>query len=122
MERGEVWWAQVDERCPVVLLAQDGPDRIRAMVVVAPATTSIDGYAKEVRIGHHEGLPIAGVLRVALPRPGKINCNWIVTLSLSALLDKVGIVSREKLHQIDEMLRLGELDRLLIDERAKRSE
>jgi mRNA interferase MazF len=122
MQRGEVWWAQVNERCPVVVLAQDGPDKIRGMIVVAPASASIDGYALEVGIGHDEGLPLAGVLRVALPRPGKINCNWLVTLSRSALLDQVGVVSREKLHQIDEMLRLGQLDRLLIDERVTRSE
>ena len=115
MLRGEVWWAQVDERCPVVVLAQDGPDKIRGMIVVAPASTNIHGHALEVGIGQDEGLPLPGVLRVALPQPGKINCNWLVTLSRSALLD-VGVISREKLHQIDERLRLGELDRSLVDE------
>lgn len=121
MQRGEVWWAQLDQRCPVVVLGQDSPDKIRAMVVVAPATTSIDGYALEVGIGHDDGLPLTGVLRVALPRPGKINCNWLVTLSSSALLDQIGVVSRQKIHQIDEMLRIGELERPPIDERATRS-
>ena len=109
MQRGEVWWAQVDQRCPVVVLGDDGPDKIRAMVVVAPASTSLDGYALELSIGHDDGLPLSGVLRVALPRPGTLNCNWLVTLSSSALLDQIGVLSREKIHQIEEMLRLGEL-------------
>jgi hypothetical protein len=39
------------------------------MMIVAPASTKIDGYALEVRIGAREGLPFEGVLRVALPRP-----------------------------------------------------
>jgi mRNA interferase MazF len=43
VRRGEVWWAQVDERCPVVLLSvalpsEGGPPGLRAMRIVAPAT------------------------------------------------------------------------------------
>ena len=43
MRRGEVWWAEFDERRPVVLLSEDGPSGSRAMQVVAPADTDISG-------------------------------------------------------------------------------
>jgi mRNA interferase MazF len=38
VERGEVWWALVGERCPVVLLTGDGDPEVRAVQIVAPAT------------------------------------------------------------------------------------
>jgi mRNA interferase MazF len=37
MQRGEVWWALVDELRPVVLLSGAGEPDLRAMQVVAPA-------------------------------------------------------------------------------------
>ena len=38
MRRGEVWWAFVDERCPVVVLSGEGASEISAMRIVTPAT------------------------------------------------------------------------------------
>jgi mRNA interferase MazF len=105
VKRGEVWWAQVDERCPVVLLSQDGADKVRAIVVVAPASTSIDGHAVEVKVGAGEGLPLEGVVRVALPRPGRIKCSWLVTLSQTDLLERLGALSSAKLSQLNDVLR-----------------
>ena len=109
MKRGQIWWAHVDERCPVVLLGESGTDKMKAMVIVAPSDTNIEGHAVEVTVGHDEGLPHQGVLRVALPRQGRINCNWLVMVSRGALREQVGAVSSEKLLQIEEALRLGEL-------------
>jgi len=43
MRRGEVWWAEFDERRPVVLLSAEDPSGFRAMQVVAPADTDISG-------------------------------------------------------------------------------
>jgi mRNA-degrading endonuclease toxin of MazEF toxin-antitoxin module len=40
MRRGEVWWAEFDERRPVVLLSEEEPSGFRAMQVVAPADTA----------------------------------------------------------------------------------
>jgi mRNA interferase MazF len=110
VKRGEVWWAHVDERCPVVLLARDGADSVRAIVVVAPASTRIDGHAVEVKIGAREGLPLASVVRVALPRPGRISCSWLVTLSQANLLERVGALSSAKLRQVDDALRRAGLE------------
>ena len=38
MERGEVWWAQFDEKRLVVLLSGGAGQEFRAMQIVEPAT------------------------------------------------------------------------------------
>ena len=65
MKRGEVWWARVDERCPVVLLSPDGADKVRAIMIVAPARTNIDGLAVEIAI--RMGTPNKREKRVLVP-------------------------------------------------------
>jgi mRNA interferase MazF len=97
VKRGEVWWAQVDKRRPVVLLSRDEAYGVRAMVVVAPATTTIRGYAVEVRVGKREGLP----------RDCVVNCDWLVTLPKADLTERAGALSRSKLRQLDDALRFA---------------
>lgn len=63
MKRGEVWWAKLDKLRPVVLLSRDEAYDIRAMVIVAPATTRTRGYAVEVSLGTREALMFALGLR-----------------------------------------------------------
>ena len=109
MKRGEVWWARIDRRRPVLILSQDKVGDIRAMVIVAPARINIRGIAVEVKVGTREGLPRAGVLRVALPRPGHVNCNWLVTLQKVDLIERAGSLSSAKLLQVDDLLQVGEL-------------
>ncbi|MFD6414203.1 hypothetical protein [Nocardia asteroides] len=109
MQRGEVWWADIDERRPVVLLSQEGSE-FRAMQVVAPAGTELGGVAAELAVGASEGLPMEGVLRVALPRPGLIPCTWLVTLRRKDLVEQAGVLSPAKLGALQELLHLGGLD------------
>ena len=77
-DRGEVWWALLDDKRPVVLLSRDGAEELRAIQVVAPAGTDITDVGIEVRLGNGEGLANEGVVRVALPRTGFIPCTWLV--------------------------------------------
>jgi mRNA interferase MazF len=139
VERGEVWWAEVDEKRPIVLLSGgDGPE-FRAMQIVAPATpaekrgfvvmsgreaidpeerqriTDSAGSAAgaigvEVAIGAEEGLPHEGVVRVALPKEGKIFCTWMLTLSKDYLIERVGVLSPEKLRELDNAVALAAID------------
>ena len=109
VQRGEVWWVQVDKRCPVVVLGHEG-DQIRAMFVVESARGEADGLAVEVHIGVDEGLSPAGVVRVAIARPGFIPCTWLVTTSSAELIERVGALSAAKLRELDEALRIGGLD------------
>lgn len=108
MHRGEVWWAEFDERRPVVLLSEDEPSGLLAMQVVAPADAGISGLGIEVAVGIQEGLPFEGALRVVFPGPGFTPCTWLTTLSRDDLTERAGTLSPEKLSEIDDALRAGE--------------
>ena len=110
MQRGEVWWVDFDERRPVLLLSDEEPSGFQAIVVVAPASTDITGVASEVAVGNVEGLPFEGVVRVALPRPDLVPCNWLVTLCRSDLLEPAGALPLAKLKEITHLLHLAGLD------------
>jgi len=108
MRRGEVWWAEFDERRPVVLLSGEDPSGFRAMQVVAPADTDISGLGIEVAVGAKEGLPFDGVLRFVFPLPGFTPCTWLTTLHREDLIERAGAVSTAKLSEIDDALRASE--------------
>jgi mRNA interferase MazF len=110
MERGEVWWALLDEKRPVVLLSRDGAEDLRAIQVVAPVDTDIADVCIEVRLGNEEGLANEGVVRVALPRTGLIPCTWLVTLTHDDFIEQAGTLSPEKLHELADALRLAHLE------------
>jgi mRNA interferase MazF len=138
VKRGEVWWALIDERRPVVLLSGGGASEFRAMQIVAPASieerrgylllsgeqasesramqrvasagADIRGVGVEVEIGTPEGLPYEGVVRVALPRDGHIFCTWLVTLTPEYLVERAGTLSSMKLGELDNALRLAGIE------------
>jgi mRNA interferase MazF len=105
MQRGEVWWAEFDERRPVVLLSEDESSGFVAMQVVAPADTDISGLGVEVAVGVLEGLPFEGVLRFGFPWPGFTPCTWLTTLRREDLTARAGVLSSAKLSEIDDALR-----------------
>jgi mRNA interferase MazF len=138
VERGEVWWAFVGERCPVVLLSGDGPE-IRAVRIVAAATAEekrgfvvlsgeqaadsqvmrqasdsagahVGGVGIEVEFGTAEGLPHRGVVRVAVPRDGRIFCTWLLTLTRDSLVERAGALSCAKLGELTHALRLAGIE------------
>jgi mRNA interferase MazF len=97
MKRGELWWASVDKRRPVILVSRKEAYELRAAVIVAPTSTKIRGFSTEVRLGRSEGLP----------RPCVINCDWLVTLRKDRLVEKIGALSAAKLRQLDDALRFS---------------
>jgi len=97
VKRGELWWARVDKRWPVVLLSRDEAYDVRALVIVAPVTTTVRGYAVEVKVGRREGLP----------RECVVNCDWIVTLPKADLVNRAGALSATKMRQLDDALRFA---------------
>jgi mRNA interferase MazF len=108
MRRGEVWWAEFDERRPVVLLSGEESSGFRAMQVVAPANVDISGWGIEVAVGVPEGLPFEGVLRFAFRRPGFTPCTWLTTVSRDDLIERAGAVPTAKLSEIDDALLASE--------------
>ncbi|MEW2132567.1 type II toxin-antitoxin system PemK/MazF family toxin [Streptomyces sp. NPDC005435] len=105
MRHGEVWWAEFDERRPVVLLSGDEASGFRAMQVVTPAGVDISGLGVEVTVGATEGMPFEGVLRFAFPRPGFTPCTWLTTVSRDDLIERAGVLSSVKLSEIEDALR-----------------
>lgn len=97
MKRGEIWWAAVDKLRPVVLLSRNEAYAVRALVIVAPATTTVRSFAVEVKLGKREGLP----------RECVVNCDWLVTLSKKKLTKRAGVLSATKLAQLDDALRFA---------------
>jgi mRNA interferase MazF len=138
VERGEVWWAVVDERCAVVVLSGEDAVDIRAIQVVAPASVAekrgfrllsaeetselraigtvlpadpgVRAVGVEIEVGGKEGLPNPGAVRIALPHVGYIPCTRLVTLSRHNLVERVGAVSSEKLGHLDDALNLAGLE------------
>jgi mRNA interferase MazF len=136
MERGEVWWAQIDEKRPVVLLSGGAGPEFLAMQIVEPATPAqklgfvlmsgeqavdVDERRRileeagpdplavgiEVFFGSEEGLAESGVVRVALPKAGKIFCTWGTTVCKKSLLERTGTLSPAKQHELDVALALA---------------
>ena len=79
-------------------------------MIVAPAQADIRGIAIEVDVGAQEGLPRRGVLRVAIPRAGRILCNWLIMLPRPNLVERAGALSPAKVDQLEAVLRRAELD------------
>jgi mRNA interferase MazF len=107
--RGEIWWAEVDERRLVLVLSTTDDD-VRAVMIVPPAERLIDGIAGEVRLGADDGLQSAGVVRVAFQSENFIPCNWLVTLPLHVMMERVGVLAADKLTEVDSLLRRAGLD------------
>jgi mRNA interferase MazF len=97
MKRGELWWATVDKRRPVVLLSRNEAYELRAAVIVAPMSTKMRSLATEVRLGRADGLDRACVA----------NCDWLVTIAKDRLKEKIGMLSAAKLRLIDDALRFA---------------
>lgn len=97
MKRGEVWWARLDKRRPVVLLSREEAYAVRAMVIVAPATTTVRGFALELKLGRREGMA----------RDCVVNCDWLVTVPKVDLIVRAGSLSATKLHALDDALRFA---------------
>ncbi|HUP68303.1 MAG TPA: type II toxin-antitoxin system PemK/MazF family toxin [Acidimicrobiales bacterium] len=57
VKQGELWWAMVDKRRPVLVLTRDEAIGVLNSVLVAPGTRTLRKIASEVVAGTDEGLP-----------------------------------------------------------------
>jgi mRNA interferase MazF len=126
---GEVWWARLDGRMPVVLLPGGQairvvrpatPEQRRGFLVlsdvdartrnrmIAAAGLSIGAVGAEVPVGTAEGLPFEGVVRVAFPRAGRIFCTWETAVTAGDLLERAGVLGPEKQRRLDIVMRLAQ--------------
>jgi mRNA interferase MazF len=125
MKRGDLWWARLDERAPIVLLSEATAGEWRAMRIVAPATDAekrgfviLSGEeALDLRGTEPSGIEVAigvgefqGVVRVGLPQDGRVFCTWELTAGPGDLIERVGALSPAKLAQLDNALRLAAIE------------
>ncbi len=70
---------------------------------MSTANEDISGVAVEVdlRLNGH-------VVRVGLPRPGHVNCTWVLTSSQEDLIEKVGTLSSAKLNEVENLILMGD--------------
>lgn len=96
-EHGDIWWANLRKRRPVVVVSRDDVRGARLRTTVAFVTTTIRGLASEVELDERDGLH----------RRCVANCDDIVTISKAALSRRVGRLSEHKLVELDDALRFA---------------
>src|SRR5246500_1878862 len=95
--RGEVWWSELPNigRRPVVVLSRDAAIPRLRRALVAPCTTTVRGLASEVALDPHED---------PVPRPSVANLDSVESVSLGALVERLGRLSDERMRQLCDAL------------------
>ena len=84
--------------------AVDADNRRRIVAEAGP----VQAVGIEVWFGSSEGLAEEGVVRVALPQNGTIFCTWAMSLSEEFLIERIGVCSPEKLHELNAAIELAD--------------
>lgn len=108
MQRGEIWWADLDEprgsapgfKRPLVIIQADAFNRSRIQTVVCAVLSS------NLRLADAPGNVFVSKLESGLPRDSVINISQIVTIDRSTLTERVGKLSGRFRERIDNGLRL----------------
>lgn len=95
--RGEVWWCELPEvgRRPVVVLSRDAAIPRLGRALIGPCTTTIRGIPSEVRLEPTED---------PIPRISVVNLDSIESVSIGALVERVGRLSDDRMRQICDAL------------------
>jgi mRNA interferase MazF len=96
-EHGEVWWADIDKRRPVIVVSRDDPRGARMLATVAAVTRTARGLPSEVELDERDGLPRSWVA----------NCDDLNTIAKVRLVRRVGRLSAVKLLELHEALRFA---------------
>jgi len=108
IQRGEVWWAELDEpvgsapayRRPVLLIQSDAFNRSRIGTVIAVVLTS------NLRLVDAPGNVLLSKRASGLTKESVVNVSQIVTLDRSMLAARVGHLDANTMREIDRGIRL----------------
>ncbi len=108
VQRGEIWWAELDEprgsepgfRRPVLIVQADAFNRSRLPTVVAVILTS------NLRLLDAPGNVLLPRKASGLPRDSVANVTQIVTLDQEFLTERVGRLSPGRMAHVDAGLKL----------------
>ena len=91
--RGEVWWCELPEigRRPVVILSRDAAIPRLRRALIAPCTTTIRSLPSEVVLSPDDD---------PVPKRSAINLDSVESVSLGALVERVGRLADARMHEI----------------------
>lgn len=91
--RGEIWWCELPQvgRRPVVVLSRDVAIPRLGRALVGPCTTTIRGIASEVLLEPAED---------PVPLPSAVNLDSVESVSIGMLVERLGRLSDERMHEI----------------------
>jgi mRNA interferase MazF len=92
-ERGELWWCELPEvgRRPVVVLSRDAAIPHLRRALIGPCTTTIRGIPSEVPLEPTED---------PIPRSSVVNLDSVESVSIGALVERLGRLSDARMRQI----------------------
>jgi len=89
-KHGQVWWARVDKRRPVLLLSRTEAYPVRRRVLAAEVTTVIRRNPATVELGRRDGLT----------EPCIVNCDNLVTVNQDDLVEYVTTLGSERTAEV----------------------
>ena len=109
MERGEVWWAQLQDpvasepgfRRPVIIIQSNDFNRSRIHTVVAVVLTS------NLRLAEAPGNVFVPASESGLPKDSVANVSQVITVDRTFLTEKCGRLPSHLIRSIEEGLRLA---------------
>jgi mRNA interferase MazF len=98
--RGEIWWCEQPDinRRPVVVLSRDAAIPRLKRTLVAPCTTTIRGLASEVELEPSQD---------PIPRRCVANLDSVESVSIGALVDRLGRLSDQRMRQLCHALEVA---------------
>lgn len=99
-KRGEVWWCELPDigRRPVVVLSRDVVIPRLRRALVAPCTTTIRGLRSEVVLEPGDD---------PVPRPSAVNLDSVESVSIGALVERLGTLSGDRMSDICDALEVA---------------
>lgn len=93
-KRGQVWWARVDKRRPVLLVSRNEAYGARRRVIAAEVTTTIRRNPATVELSRRDGMPAACI----------VNCDNLVTVNQDDLVEYLATLSEARMDMVDHSL------------------
>ena len=100
MDRGEVWWADLDAPIgtrPILILTRSAAVPKRNQLVVAQVTRTVRGIASEVGLTVSDGMPQDCV----------VNCDVLITAEKALFLTYISTLSAARMAEVETALKFS---------------